>query len=99
MAGSMAFVGNEDISVGITNTFLHADGLVEDLGLFLARSRIPLENIQGIVNDAALDAKSIFDGTEYVTDDALQIVDSFVGFYSLVSCSPNYCMVLLTAYP
>ena len=73
------------LSVGLSNTFLHADGLVEDLGLFLGRSKIPLENIQGIVNDAALDAKSIFDGTEYVKGDALQIVNSFLGFYSLHS--------------
>lgn len=81
----IAFVGNEDISVAVSNTFLHSDGLVQDLALFLGRSRIPLENIQGIVNEAALDAKSIFDGTEYVKTDALEIVDSFVGFYNLHS--------------
>ena len=63
--------------------FLHADGLVEDLNVFLGRSRIPLENIQGIVNEAALDAKGIFDGTEYVKNDALQIINSFVGFHTL----------------
>ncbi len=85
----IAFVGNEDISVAVSNTFLHADGLVQDLALFLGRNRIPLENIQGIVSEAALDAKSIFDGTEYVKTDALEIVDSFVGFYNLHSDGLN----------
>lgn len=88
-AGSMAFVGNEDISVGLSNTFLHADGLAEDLRLFLGRSRIPLENIGLIVDDAAIDAKSLFDGTDYVKNDALQIVSSFLGFYRLHSDGLN----------
>eukprot|EP00970_Alexandrium_tamarense_P005114 scaffold825_cov196-Alexandrium_tamarense.AAC.59 len=85
IAASMAFVGNEDVSVGATNTFLHANGLIEDLLLFLGRSRLPLENIQSIVKRAALDAKGIFDGTDYVKRDAMQIVNSFVGFYELHS--------------
>lgn len=84
-AGSMAFIGNEDISVAITNTFLHADGLVEDLSLFLGRSKVPLGKIQGIVDASALDAKSIFDGTEYVKEDANTIIQSFLGYLDLHS--------------
>ena len=84
-AGSMAFVGNSDINVAISNTFLHADGLVEDLGLFLGRSKIPVINLVDIVDNAALDAKETFDGTSFVKDDALEIVDSFVGYFQLHS--------------
>jgi hypothetical protein len=84
-AGSLAFVGNEDISVALSNTFLHADGLVEDLIAFLGRSKVPLESLHTIVEDAALDARSIFDGTEYVKEDAMQIVKSFVGYFRLHS--------------
>ncbi|KAL9183550.1 hypothetical protein ACHAXT_004406 [Thalassiosira profunda] len=89
VAGSSAFVGNEDVSVALSNTFLQADGLVEDLGLFLGRSRTPIVNLEGIVNDAALDAQSIFNGTEFVKADALQIVDSFLGYFSLHSQGLN----------
>ena len=88
-AGAMAFVGNEDISVALSNTFLHADGLVEDLGAFLGRSKIPLVNIEGIVDDAALEAKSIFDGTEYVKEDAMMIVSSFLLYFDLHSSGLN----------
>jgi len=56
-AGSLAFVGNEDISVALSNTFLHADGLVEDLIAFLGRSKVPLESLHTIVEDAALDIR------------------------------------------
>jgi len=84
-AGSLAFVGNEDISVALSNIFLHADGLVDDLIVFLGRSKVPLESLHTIVEDAALDARSIFDGTEYVKADAMQIVKSFVGYFRLHS--------------
>ena len=50
-------VGNEDTSIGISNAFLHSYGLVNDLQLFLGRSSVPLDNIQGIIVDAASDAK------------------------------------------
>ena len=85
ISSSMAFVGNEDISVAASNAFLHSDGLVTDLMRFLGRSRIPLENVQDIVLSAALDAKGIFDGTDFVKKDANGIVDSFLGFYVLHS--------------
>ena len=88
-ATSMAFIGNEDISVALSNTFLEADGLVEDLALFLSRSKLPLENLQGIVDTSSADAKTIFDGTEYVTEDALKIVDSFLGYFELHSSGLN----------
>lgn len=84
-AGSLAFVGNEDISVALSNTFIHADGLAEDLSVFLGRSKVPLENLQSIVEEAALDAKSIFDGTTYVKEDAQKIVESFAGYFRLHS--------------
>ena len=92
----MAFVGNEDISVALSNTFLHADGLVEDLGAFLGRSKIPLVSIEGIVDDAALEAKSIFDGTEYVKEDAMMIVSSFLGFFDLHSSGLNASNAMAT---
>lgn len=88
-ASCIAFLGNEEVSIGLSNAFLHADGLVDDLRSFLQRSRIPLTNINDIIDDAALDAKLIFDGTEYVTEDALRIVSSFRGFYSLHSSGLN----------
>ena len=88
-AASFAFLGNEEVSVGLSNAFLHTDGLVDDLRSFLQRSRIPLSNINSIIDYAALDAKLIFDGTEYVTEDALKIASSFLGFYSLHSKGLN----------
>lgn len=88
-AASIAFLGNEEVSVGLSNAFLHSDGLVDDLRYFLARSRIPLVNILGVLDYAALDAKFIFDGTEYVTEDASSIASSFLGFYSLHSAGLN----------
>lgn len=84
-AASIAFLGNEEVSVGLSNAFLHSDGLVDDLRYFLARSRIPLVNINGIIDYAALDAKFIFDGTEYVTEDVSSIASSFLGYYALHS--------------
>lgn len=84
-AGAVAWLGNEEVSVGLSNAFIHADGLVNDLQAFLGRTRIPLININAIVDYAAADAELIFDGTEYVTEDASQIAKSFLGFYSLHS--------------
>lgn len=80
VAAALAFIGNEDISVASTNLFLHSSGLTEDLGDFLIRSRTPLINIDNIVQDAALDAKNIFDDTAYVSDTATFIMDSFADF-------------------
>jgi hypothetical protein len=45
--------------------------------------------VEGIVVDAALDAKSIFDGTAFVKRDALKIVDSFLGFFAIHSQGLN----------
>ncbi len=84
-AGAIAWLGNEEVSVGLSNAFIHADGLVNDLQTFLGRTRIPLVNINDIVDYAAADAELIFDGTEYVTKDASHIAKSFLGFYSLHS--------------
>ncbi len=88
-AASFAFFGNEEVSAGLSNAFLHTDGLVDDLRSFLSRSRMPLTNINDIIDYAAMDAKLIFDGTEYVTEDALNIGSSFLGFYSLHSTGLN----------
>lgn len=89
-AGSLAFVGNEDISVALTNTFLHADGLGNDLSNFLARSSVPLRNLHAIVDEAAVDAKTIFDDdTEYIQDDARRTLNSFVSFFELHSSGLN----------
>jgi hypothetical protein len=87
--GSLAFVGNEDISVALTNAFLHADGLGDDLSTFLGRSSVPLRNLHAIVDEAALHAKTIFDDTDYIQDDATRILNSFVGFFELHSSGLN----------
>ena len=88
-SGAMAYVGNQDISVAISNTFLHADNLVEDLITFLDRSQVPLVNLDSLVDAAAVDASQIFNGTNFVRTDALNIVDSFVGYFSLHSQGLN----------
>ena len=80
ISGSLAFIGNEDINIAATNSFYQASGLLEDLGLFLDRSRLPLDNIQDIVQDAAVDARRIFNGTVYVKETALKIVSAFTDF-------------------
>lgn len=48
-----------------------------------------MSNVNDIVIDAALEAKGIFDGTDFVKRDALQIVDSFLGFYTIHSQGLN----------
>ena len=80
IASAMAFIGNEDISIASTKTFLHSSGLVEDFSDFLLVARGPLVNINEIVQDAALDAKNIFDGTGYVRTTSSIILDTFVDF-------------------
>lgn len=82
-AAALALLGNEEVSIGLSNAFIQSDGLVDDLRSFLQRSSIPLTNINDIIDYAAIDAKLIFDGTEYVTEDALRIVSSFLGFAAL----------------
>ncbi len=84
-AGTLAFIGNGDVSVAISNAFIHSNGLMEDLGAFFNRSKVPLQNINSIVEDAALDAATIFNGTTYVKVDALAIVSSFQGYFELHS--------------
>mmetsp|Transcript_26694 Transcript_26694/g.39356 ORF Transcript_26694/g.39356 Transcript_26694/m.39356 type:complete len:515 (+) Transcript_26694:13-1557(+) len=83
VSGSMAFVGNEDISLAVSNVFYHSSELVEDLGSFLTRSRTPLKNIQDIIEDAAMDAKVIFNDTDYVKITALSIMSAFEDFGTL----------------
>lgn len=39
--------------------------------------------------DAAHDAKSIFDGTDFVKRDALKIVESFLGYYHIYAQGLN----------
>lgn len=39
--------------------------------------------------EAAVDAQDIFNGTDFVKKDALMIVDSFLGFYTIHSQSLN----------
>jgi hypothetical protein len=76
----IAFIGNEDINVAISRTFYHTSGLVADLSEFLEQSRTPLFNIENIIDDAAVDAKDIFDGTTYVNTTASKILSSFIDF-------------------
>lgn len=78
--GSLAYIGNEDISDACTNTFHYTRALVEDSQSFLNRARIPLANIDEIAEDAAADAERIFDGTDYVQETADEISDAFVNF-------------------
>ena len=82
-AAGLAFVGNEDINKAASDTFLHSSNLAQDLGDFLARSKQPLVRIDAIVQDAALDAKSIFTNTDYVVTTADHILASFVDFSNL----------------
>eukprot|EP00957_Ditylum_brightwellii_P208373 15357083-Ditylum_brightwellii.AAC.1 len=74
---------NEDISLAVSNVFYHSSELVEDLGSFLTRSRTPLKNIQDIIEDAAMDAKVIFNDTDYVKITALSIMSAFEDFGTL----------------
>jgi hypothetical protein len=76
----IAFIGNEDINVAISRTFYHTSGLVADLSKFLEQARTPLFNIENIIDDAAVDAKEIFDGTTYVNTTASKILSSFIDF-------------------
>lgn len=84
-AGALAYIGNEDVNAAISNAFTHSDALMGDLVFFFNRSTVPLQNINGIVEDAAIDAASIFNGTAYVKEDALSIVHSFEGYFELHS--------------
>ena len=88
-AGALAYIGNGDVSVAISHAFTHSNSLMDDLGVFFNRSTAPLQNISSIVEDAALDAATIFNGTSYVKDDALDIVNSFQGYFELHSDGLN----------
>ena len=78
--GTLAYIGNEDISNACTNTFNYGRGLLADSQKFLDRSKEPLVNIESIAYDAANDAQFIFGGTEYVQKAANMIKVSFVNY-------------------
>lgn len=80
VASTIAFIGNKDIDLSLTNTFLHSSNMMDDLSQFLGRSKLPLTNINTIVQEAALDAKTIFDDTGYVTSTLSLILSAFVDF-------------------
>ena len=80
IAGALAYVGNDDITSGVTTAFYHSSGLIDDFFRFLDRGRVPLINTQFLIDDAAADASSIFAGTSYVRSTALAIVDSLSDF-------------------
>jgi len=80
IAGALAYVGNDDVTSGVTTAFYHTSGLIDDFSRFLDRGRVPLINTQFLIDDAAADASSIFAGTSYVRSTALAIVDSLSDF-------------------
>ena len=80
LSGTLAYIGNEDISNACSNTFHYGRGLLTDSQQFLERSKDPLVNIENIAYDAANDAQLIFDGTDYVQQTANTIKVSFVNF-------------------
>ena len=82
-SGCLAVVGNEDISVAASACFAYFSRLLENLGVFLGNSSIPLIKLQGIVETAADDALQIFNNTGYVRTSADAIIDSFGDFMTL----------------
>ncbi len=81
--GIAAYIGNEDISVAASSSFIFVSALVDDMGSFLHRSRKPLSTIERIVDVAAIDAKDVFDDTNYVKTTARRILASFTSFGTL----------------
>jgi hypothetical protein len=78
--GVLAFIGNYDIDRATTATFFHSSELVQDAKLFLLRTKIPLVNVNLLAEAAALEAELIFEGTDFVTEGASEIVDLLGGF-------------------
>jgi hypothetical protein len=83
LSGCIAIIGNEDISVAATGCFAYIAMLIDNLGMFLISTSIPLNELKEIVASAAVDAFTIFDGTEYVRSTANEIINSFVDFMDL----------------
>jgi hypothetical protein len=83
ISGFIAIIGNEDINVAAAASFAYISLLIDNLGIFLVSSSIPLNELKNIVEGAADDAFKIFDGTDYVRSTATEIVDSFVDFMDL----------------
>lgn len=83
ISGSVSYIGNEDISLGASKSFVQASGMIEDLGSWLERSRVPLDNTQNIIYDAAAEASAIFSDTSYVKTTALSIVESFANYATI----------------
>ena len=81
--GIAAYIGNEDMSVAASISFIYVLALVDDIGSFLDRSRKPLSTIEHIVDVAAIDAKDVFDDTNYVKITAKRILASFTSFGTL----------------
>lgn len=79
-SGTLAFIGNEDISDACTNTFEYGDALIQDSQSFLSRAKTPLVNIDDIAQDAANDAQKIFLGTDYIQAGANEISTSFKNY-------------------
>ncbi len=83
VSGFIALVGNNDINVAATACFAYASVLIDNIGIFLESSSIPLKALKNIVKSAADDAFEIFDGTDYVRSTANEIIASFVDFMDL----------------
>jgi hypothetical protein len=82
-SGFVAIVGNEDIDEAATVCFAYASLLIENMGSFLLTTSLPLKALTSIVANAAEDALEIFDGTDYVSTSANQIVQSFGDFLAM----------------
>jgi len=82
-SGILSLIGNEDMNVASTNSFELISSLVGDIGSFLGDVKLPLISIQDIVQDAAIDAQTIFNNTGYVKVTAANIISAFATFGTL----------------
>jgi len=88
-SGILAFVGNEDINVATTNSFENVSILLGDIAIFLNGVKGHLTSVQDIIIDAAVDAKVILNGTDYIKTTAVSISSAFAAFSSLHSQGLN----------
>ncbi len=80
----VTYIGNEDITVALSDTFKHSREGLEDMQGFIGDAATPMIEIKQLVVAAANDSIAILDDTEYVSYGMGKVVDSLNDFATVV---------------
>ncbi|GMI43955.1 hypothetical protein TeGR_g13565 [Tetraparma gracilis] len=89
-SAAMTYVGNEDISKALTDTFEHSRGGIQDTQNFLGGAKTPMLAIEGLVDDAADDSIELLQDTDYVEEGLDSITKSLQDFADTYSADPKF---------